>query len=60
MELAEQKSTSRLKDGATYEVVLSESSLSRVDQAIAAMRKWRSSAEAEGQSPGDKDNSRTV
>ncbi|KAJ5719808.1 hypothetical protein N7493_007386 [Penicillium malachiteum] len=59
MELADRKSTTRLKDRAAHEVVMSQSSLSHVDQAIAAMHKWRSSADAESQSSDDKDSSGT-
>lgn len=46
-ELADRRSTTRLKDGTAHEVVLSDSSLSRVNQAIGAMHEWRSSCEAE-------------
>lgn len=47
MELADKRSTTRLKDGVSIEVVLSASCLSRIDQAITAMHKWRSECEAE-------------
>lgn len=52
-ELAEKKSTTILKDGTPHDVALSLSSLSRLEEAITAMYKWRSSAEAKGQSSGN-------
>ncbi|KAJ5609906.1 hypothetical protein N7528_009172 [Penicillium herquei] len=59
VELADKKSTTRLKDDTPVEVVLSASCLLRLNQAIAAMHKCRSEAEAEGQPPEDQDRSRT-
>lgn len=47
-ELADKKSTTRLKHGTPHEVVLSAPCLSRVEQAISAMHKWRSEVETEG------------
>ena len=47
MELAGKRSTTRLKDGTAHEVALSESCLLRIDQAIDAMKMWRSSTEVE-------------
>ncbi|KAJ5921212.1 hypothetical protein N7466_009538 [Penicillium verhagenii] len=54
VQLADKKSTIRMKEGTPHDVVLSESSLSRVDQAIAAMHKYRSIAEARDQLGGHK------
>ena len=55
-ELAEKKSSAVRRDGTPHDVVLGESSLSRLQEAITAMHKWQSSTEVEGQLSGDSDH----
>ncbi|KAJ5918359.1 hypothetical protein N7454_010734 [Penicillium verhagenii] len=55
MELGDKKSSDVLKEDTLHDVSLSASSLSRIEEApIAAMHTWRSTAEAECQSSGNK------
>ncbi|KAJ5939726.1 hypothetical protein N7466_002860 [Penicillium verhagenii] len=54
MELGDKKSSDVLKEDTLHEVSLSGSSLSRIEEAIAAMHIWRSNVEAECQSSENK------